>query len=30
LAGRTWMISAIVLFLIAAILAFVQRAVTGY
>jgi hypothetical protein len=30
LAGRTWMISSIVLFLIAAILAFVQRAVTGY
>ena len=29
LAGRGWMISAIILFFIAAILAFVQRAVTG-
>ena len=29
LAGRTWTISSIILFLIAAILAFVQRAVTG-
>jgi hypothetical protein len=29
LAGRGWMISAIVLFLVAAVLAFVQRAVTG-
>jgi len=30
LAGRGWSISAIILFLIVAILAFVQRAVTGY
>jgi len=30
LAGRGWTISAIILFLIAAILGFVQRAVTGY
>ena len=30
LAGRGWTISAVVLFLIAAILAFVQRAVTGF
>ena len=30
LAGRVWTISSVVLFLIAAILAFVQRAVTGY
>lgn len=30
LAGRGWVVSAIILFLIAAILAFVQRAVTGY
>jgi hypothetical protein len=30
LAGRAWTISATVLFLIAAVLAFVQRAVTGY
>ena len=30
LAGREWTISSVVLFLIAAILAFVQRAVTGY
>jgi len=29
LAGRTWTISSIILFLITAILAFVQRAVTG-
>jgi hypothetical protein len=29
-AGRGWMISAVVLFLIAAVLAFVQRAVTGF
>jgi hypothetical protein len=29
LAGRKWMISAIVLFLVAGVLAFVQRAVTG-
>ena len=29
LAGRTWMISSVILFLITAILAFVQRAVTG-
>ena len=29
LAGRGWMISAIILFFIAAVLAFVQRAVTG-
>ena len=29
-AGRTWTISSVVLFFIAAILAFVQRAVTGY
>jgi hypothetical protein len=29
LAGRRWMISAIVLFLVAGVLAFVQRAVTG-
>jgi hypothetical protein len=29
LAGRGWTISAIILFLIAAVLAFVQRAVTG-
>lgn len=30
LAGRGWSISAIILFLIVAVLAFVQRAVTGY
>lgn len=30
LAGRGWMISSIILFLIAAVLAFVQRAVTGF
>lgn len=30
LAGRVWTISSVVLFLIAGILAFVQRAVTGY
>ena len=30
LAGRAWTISSVVLFLIAAILAFAQRAVTGY
>lgn len=30
LAGRTWTISSVILFLIAAILAFVQRAVTGF
>jgi hypothetical protein len=30
LAGRVWTISAVTLFFIAAILAFVQRAVTGY
>jgi predicted permease len=30
LAGRGWTISAIILFLIAAILGFVQRAVTGF
>ena len=30
LAGRGWTISSIILFLIAAVLAFVQRAVTGY
>ena len=30
LAGRGWTISAVILFLIAAILAFVQRAVTGF
>ena len=30
LAGRGWTISSVVLFLIAAMLAFVQRAVTGY
>ena len=29
-AGRGWMISVTVLFLIAAVLAFVQRAVTGF
>jgi hypothetical protein len=29
LAGRSWMISAIILFFIAAVLAFVQRAITG-
>lgn len=29
LAGRGWTVSAIILFLIAAVLAFVQRAVTG-
>jgi hypothetical protein len=29
-AGRGWMISSVILFLITAILAFVQRAVTGY
>lgn len=29
LAGRTWTISSVILFLIAAVLAFVQRAVTG-
>ena len=28
-AGRLWTISAVVLFLVAAVLAFVQRAVTG-
>jgi hypothetical protein len=30
LAGRGWAISAIILFFIAAILAFIQRAVTGF
>jgi Ca2+/Na+ antiporter len=30
LAGRAWTISSVILFFIAAILAFVQRAVTGY
>ncbi len=30
LAGRGWMIASVVLFFIAAVLAFVQRAVTGY
>ena len=30
LAGRKWMLSGVVLFLIAGVLAFVQRAVTGY
>jgi hypothetical protein len=30
LAGRTWMIASVLLFFVAAILAFVQRAVTGY
>jgi hypothetical protein len=30
LAGRRWMLSAIVLFLAAGVLAFVQRAVTGH
>ena len=30
LAGRAWMYSAIVLFFVTAVLAFVQRAVTGY
>jgi hypothetical protein len=30
LAGRAWTISSVVLFIIAAILAFIQRAVTGY
>jgi hypothetical protein len=30
LAGRMWTISSVILFIIAAILAFVQRAVTGY
>ena len=30
LVGKNWMISAVVLFLIAAVLAFVQRAVTGF
>jgi hypothetical protein len=30
LAGRRWMLSAVVLFFVAAVLAFVQRAVTGY
>jgi hypothetical protein len=30
LAGRVWTISSVVLFLIAGVLAFVQRAVTGY
>jgi hypothetical protein len=29
-AGKGWMISSVILFLIAAVLAFVQRAVTGY
>lgn len=29
LAGRVWMISSVILFIVAAILAFVQRAVTG-
>ena len=29
LAGKRWMISAVILFLVAAVLAFVQRAVTG-
>jgi hypothetical protein len=29
LAGRGWTISAIILFIVAAILAFVQRAITG-
>jgi hypothetical protein len=28
-AGRGWMISAVILFLVAGVLAFVQRAVTG-
>jgi hypothetical protein len=30
LAGRRWMLSAVVLFFVAALLAFVQRAVTGF
>lgn len=30
LAGRKWMISGIILFLISAVLAFVQRSITGY
>ena len=30
LAGRGWTVSAVILFLIAAVLAFIQRAVTGY
>jgi hypothetical protein len=30
LAGRTWTISAVILFIIVGVLAFVQRAVTGY
>ena len=30
LAGRVWTISSVILFIVAAILAFVQRAVTGY
>ena len=30
LAGRVWTISSVILFILAAILAFVQRAVTGY
>ena len=30
LAGRTWTISSVIFFIIAAILSFVQRAVTGY
>jgi hypothetical protein len=30
LAGRGWMIAAVILFLVAAVLAFVQRAVTGF
>jgi len=30
LAGKAWTVSSVILFLIAAILAFVQRAVTGY
>jgi hypothetical protein len=30
LAGRKWMLSGVILFLIAGVLAFVQRAVTGY
>jgi hypothetical protein len=28
-AGRTWTVSAVILFLVMAVLAFVQRAVTG-
>jgi len=30
LAGRRWMLSGVVLFLVAGVLAFVQRAVTGF